>query len=311
MCYHRSVLLDETISFLQVRPEGVYVDATLGGGGHALEIARLLEPGGRLVGLDQDPAALEAAAQKLDAVHGNISLIRANFSDVASVLRRAGLPAADGILFDLGVSSHQLDTASRGFSFRDEAAPLDMRMDPSLPFSAADLANSLSERELSDMLFTLSEESWARRIARGIALRRQIHPIRTAGDLTDIVMAAIPKKAWPRDIHPATRTYMAFRIRVNREMEALEQGLQEAVGCLAPGGRVCAISYHSLEDRIVKNSFTRLSGKCQCPPQLPVCACGAKAVVKILTRKPVTPSAQELADNPRSRSAKLRAAEKI
>jgi len=286
------------------------VDATVGGGGHAFEIARRLGSQGRLIGLDRDEDALKEAGERLKPFGARVVLIHANFADLGAVLNRLGRAAVDGVLFDLGVSSYQLDTAERGFSFREEA-PLDMRMDRSLPVTAADLANTLSEEEVTEMLHTLGEEPFARRIARGIVKRRQEKPFRTTRDLTEVVLEAIPRKAWPRGIHPATRTFMAFRIRVNGELEALERGLQAAIERLRAGGRVCVISYHSLEDRIVKRLFLKWTGRCQCPPRLPVCVCGAQALLRILTRKPITPSQEEAANNPRSRSARLRAAEKL
>ena len=304
------VMVDEVLSFLQPQSGQTLIDCTVGGGGHALEIVKRILPDGKLIGIDQDVAALSASRDVLKQYAGNVILEKGNFAELEEIARRLGIQSADGVVFDLGVSSHQLEAAERGFSFRHDA-PLDMRMDPSQPVTARELVNSLPERRLAEIIREFGEERWAKRIAGFIVDRRSRKPIETTRELADIVRAAIPEGARSEHIHPATRTFQALRIAVNRELEVLAAGLDQAIRLMGKGARICVLSYHSLEDRIVKNTFSRHAGKCACPPGLPVCVCGAQKVVKILTRRPVTPSEDEIRRNPRARSAKLRAAEKI
>lgn len=307
MAGHQPALSKESIELLQPRPGGVFVDATLGGGGHALAILERIRPGGRLLGIDRDPVAIVRGRERLGSFEPPPMLVKANFADLDSVAPRAGFEAVDGVLFDLGVSSFQLDDPARGFSFRADG-PLDMRMDPDAPVSAADLVNRADRRELARLIRRLGEERWASRIADFIVRRR---PLRTTRDLTAAVEAAIPRAAWPKDIHPATRTFQALRMAVNDELDSLEAGLRAAISILKPGGRMAAISFHSLEDRVVKALITAESADCICPPQQPVCTCAHRATLKPVTRKPLTPSAEEVAQNPRARSAKLRVAERL
>lgn len=308
--YHEPVLSGEVVGLLDPRPGQIYVDATAGGGGHSALIAEKVAPNGRLVAIDQDPEALAATGEKLHDFSQNVILIHGNFRNLADLLDAAGIESVDGILFDLGVSSHQLDTGSRGFSFRVDA-PLDMRLDPSVGVPASEFLAGLDRRDISRILRQFGGETWADRIALFIDERRKKKPLLTTKELASLVEAAIPRKAWPKDIHVATRTFMALRIAVNDELSALEQGLLAGIERLKAGGRIAVISFHSLEDRIVKQTFLRMSGRCQCPPRIPKCLCGARQVLKVLTRKPVVASLAETARNPRSRSAKLRAAERV
>lgn len=308
--YHKPVLLNETIELLGPQPGGVYVDCTLGGGGHSGTILERILPNGRLIGIDQDQESIDFVSQNLANFTGNVDLVLGNFSDLRNILDRLEVDKVDGVLFDLGVSSHQLDKAERGFSFSQDA-PLDMRMSLENPVTAGDLVNSLSEKELADLIWIHSDERFSRRIARAIVQARAKKKIETTWELAEIVKHAIPPAARPKDIHPATRTFQALRIEVNSEMQALDAGLEQAVDALKVGGRIVVISYHSLEDRRTKNFFKLMSGQCVCPPGLPVCACGPRAIVKILTKKPVTASSEEINENPRARSAKLRAAERV
>jgi 16S rRNA (cytosine1402-N4)-methyltransferase len=304
---HLAVLSQESIQILEPRPGAVFVDCTLGAGGHARAIAERIRPGGRLLGLDRDPDAIERGREALARTGIEVLLRQANFGDLLTVAAGAGLDKADGILFDLGLSSHQLDEPSRGFSFRS-AGPLDMRMDATSGRPAADLVNALPERELARLIRHLGEERWAARIAGFIVKRR---PLRTTRDLASAVEGAIPRAAWPRDIHPATRTFQAIRMAVNDELDSLQRGLESAIQLLPPGGRMATISFHSLEDRTVKDFFNVESKDCVCPPQQPVCTCAHRATLRILTRRPIRPSPEEVAANPRSRSARLRAAERV
>ena len=308
--FHVPVMLEEVLSFLQPRSGQRFIDCTVGGGGHALEIVKLILPDGKLVGIDRDEEALRAAADYLEPYSGNVILEKGNFADLEAIADRLGMRAADGVLLDLGVSSRQLESAERGFSFRYDA-PLDMRMDTAQAVTARELINSLSERRLAELIWKFGEERWAKRIAKFIVDRRARRPIQTTFELAETILAAIPAGARTETIHPATRTFQAFRIAVNRELESLQAGLDAAVRLLAPGGRVCVLSYHSLEDRMVKQAFAKHAGRCVCPPALPVCACGVEKRVKVLTRRPVVPSEEEVRANPRARSAKLRAAEKL
>ena len=283
------------------------MDCTLGGGGHARLLLEHLGPDGRLLAIDRDAAAVAAARETLGRVEPAPTLVQGNFADLAQIAQETGFERVNGVLFDLGLSSDQLEDPSRGFSFRLDG-PLDMRMDVGAPVSAARVVNELPERELAALIRRLGEERWAVRIARFIAARR---PLRTTRELAGAVEAAIPRGAWPPDIHPATRTFQALRMHVNDELGNLARGLEGALKILQPGGRVAVISFHSLEDGAVKRFFSQESKDCLCPPGQPVCTCGHRASLRVLTRKPVRPSAAELAANPRSRSARLRAAERI
>ena len=307
---HQSVLTDEVIQFLDPRAGGIYLDGTLGGGGHARLILERCTPGGVLIGMDQDQEALQAAGQRLADFGTAARLVHGNFGELELHLDRLGIPAVDGFILDLGVSSHQLDSAGRGFSFQQDA-PLDMRMDTSCGETAADLLNDLPEPELERIIREYGEERWAKRIAAFIARARQEAPFVTTLQLVDIVKGAVPKAKWEERIHPATRTFQAIRIAVNRELERLEKGLRSALDHLKPGGRGVVISFHSLEDRIVKHIFREYAAGCTCPRNFPVCACNNKPRVRVLTGRPVTATGQEIETNPRSRSAKLRAVEKL
>ena len=307
--YHRPVLLEECLEGLALRPQGIYLDGTLGGGGHSAAILERLGPQGRLYGIDRDPQALQAAAARIQ--DRRFTPIRGNFHRAKALLAQHGVASLDGALLDLGVSSHQLDARERGFSYHDDA-PLDMRMDPDQPFSARDLVNQWSQEDIARVLRDYGEEKWAAQIARVLCDRRQSHPIQTTAQLVDIVDAAIPKKVRARDgSHPARRTFQALRIAVNDELAPLEQALRDLAELLVPGGRLCVIAFHSLEDRVVKNTFRSLADPCTCPKNLPVCVCGKTPTVRLITRKPITATPQELAENPRARSATLRVLEKL
>ncbi len=308
--FHVPVMLAEVLRFLDPRAGETIVDCTIGGGGHAAEILKRIVPGGKLLGIDRDQEAIEAASKNLAAYSDNLILVKGNYADLLAIAEGAGIDAADGILFDLGVSSRQLEAAERGFSFRYNA-PLDMRMDTAQRLTARELVNSLSERRLAETIWKYGEDRWAKRIAKFIVNRRQRRPIETTFELVETIMAAVPASARSSGIHPATRTFQALRIAVNRELESLQEGLEAAIRLLKSGGRLVALSYHSLEDRIVKDTFGRHIGRCTCPPGLPICACGAKKDIEILTKRPVTPSEEEIKANPRARSAKLRAARKL
>jgi 16S rRNA (cytosine1402-N4)-methyltransferase len=304
---HTPVLSQSAIELLQPRPGAVIIDCTLGLGGHAILLLERIGPGGRLLGIDRDDVALAEAARRLDGADPTPTIVRGDFRDVATIARDAGFDRCDGLLFDLGVSSPQLEDPERGFSFRLDG-PLDMRMDRRGRLTAAQVVNGLSERELANVIRRLGEERWASRIARFVVERR---PLRSTRDLADAVERAIPKSAWPSDIHPATRTFQAVRMHVNDELGSLEHGLAGAVEVLAPGGRLVVIAFHSLEDGVVKRFLAREAKDCICPPQQPVCTCGHRASLRPLTRKPVRPTPAEVAANPRSRSARLRAAERL
>lgn len=307
---HRTVLLAEAVAYLGCRPGGVYVDCTVGGGGHAAAILAASGPDGRLIGLDRDAVALGRAEERLGAYRSRVVLTRENFAALTGVLQRLGSELVDGVLFDLGVSSFQLDEAERGFSYQADA-PLDMRMDRRLPVSAADLVNEAAPAELARIIREYGEEHWAGRIAEKLAERRRLRPLTTTGELVEVIKAAIPAAARRTGPHPAKRTFQALRIAVNDELGAVERGLKAAIAALRPGGRVVVISFHSLEDRVAKQILAEAARGCICPPRLPVCACGRSPELKILTKRPVEPSPAEVAANPRARSAKLRAAERL
>ena len=306
--YHRPVLVNEVLTLLDPREGGVFLDATLGGGGHAEELLKRIGPSGRLIGIDRDSEAIDFARKRFGATDGQTTFIESNFGELDSILEEIGVSELDGALFDLGVSSHQLD-APRGFSFqRDD--DLDMRMGKDAR-SAADIVNQYSERDLQEIIRDYGEERYARRVASAIVRRRTEKPFRTTMELADTVVSAIPGGGRWQDTHPATRTFMAIRIEANSELEAIEKALPVAINALKIGGVIAVISFHSLEDRIAKTIFRKFSGRCECPPRLPGCQCGAVEMLRILTRKPVVPSAEEVCSNPRSRSSKLRAAVKI
>lgn len=307
--HHISVLLNECIDNLNIKPDGIYVDGTMGGGGHSLEIAKRLTTG-RLICIDQDPNAHEAAGKRLAEYKDRITFVRDNFGNIKSILDSLGIEKIDGMLLDIGVSSHQLDEAERGFSYQQDA-PLDMRMNPDRPFSAYDVVNGYDEDELDRVIFTYGEERWARRIAQFIVKERENKPIETTGELVDIIKKAVPKGARKDGPHPAKRTFQAIRIEVNGELDVLQRAIDEVAARLAVGGRLCIITFHSLEDRIVKEAFRKQENPCICPPQFPVCVCGKKPLGRVITRKPILPSKEELEENPRSRSAKLRVLEGV
>lgn len=306
---HRSVLLDESIEALNIRPDGIYVDGTLGGGGHSEAICRRLGNGGRLIGIDRDETALAAASERL-AGFGCFTAVHGNFRDAASLLRGMGIEKADGMLFDLGVSSPQLDEASRGFSYMADA-PLDMRMDTGSGVTAAQLIAGADEEELARIFFQYGEERYSRRIASAIVKRRAESPVETTGQLVEIIRSAMPAAALREKQHPAKRVFQALRIAVNDELGALEEMLATVPDMLAPGGRLAIISFHSLEDRLVKNAIRDRERGCKCPPELPVCVCGFVQTLRSVGRNPITAGDAELEENPRARSAKLRVAERI
>ncbi|TYO95923.1 16S rRNA (cytosine1402-N4)-methyltransferase [Desulfallas thermosapovorans DSM 6562] len=307
---HRPIMVGEVLEGLNPKAEGVFVDCTVGGGGHACALLESTGSGVHLVGLDQDADALAAAGARLAPFKGRYTLVRANFKELPRVLADLGLTAVDGFLFDLGVSSYQLDNPRRGFSYMHDA-PLDMRMDTSAPLTARDLVNELTEQELTAIIKNYGEERWASRIAAYIVEYRKKSVISTTGELVEIIKNAIPARARREGPHPAKRTFQALRIAVNNELDILAGTFRSAVKRLKPGGRICVITFHSLEDRIAKETFKELASPCKCPPQLPVCACGRVPQIKLVTRRPVIPSNNELENNPRARSAKLRVVEKI
>jgi 16S rRNA (cytosine1402-N4)-methyltransferase len=308
---HLSVMPDEVMSFLEPKPGGCYLDGTLGGAGHSVLIAEQCVPdGGTLIGIDRDREALEAAAARLARFGDGIRLIHGDFARVVDHLNLLGIRQLDGFVLDLGVSSHQLDCVQRGFSFQQDAA-LDMRMDTSAGETAADLVNSLPERELERIIKEYGEERWAKRVAAFIVKARSETPIESTFQLVDVIKGAIPRAKWEERLHPATRTFQALRIAVNHELESLEQGLRGAIDHLKPGGRGVVISFHSLEDRIVKHIFREYATGCVCPRNLPVCACGRQPRLRVLTGRPVMATDEEVLRNPRARSAKLRAVEKL
>ncbi|NLM51378.1 MAG: 16S rRNA (cytosine(1402)-N(4))-methyltransferase RsmH [Firmicutes bacterium] len=308
---HKPVLLEETLAVLAPQPGEIFVDGTVGGGGHSREILKKILPGGRLIAIDQDSNALQAAASNLRQYAHAITFVQRNFSELDKILAELGVEAVDGILFDIGVSSHQLDESERGFSYQADSR-LDMRMNQNDKITAADLVNKLDAKSLARIIRDFGEELWAKRIAEFIVHRRETQgPIETTGQLVEIIKAAIPAKARRRGPHPARRTFQALRIAVNDELNVLEKGLQTAIKALRPGGRLAVITFHSLEDRIVKKILQNAAAGCVCPPGLPQCACGQKPEIKILTKRPLQASMQEIKENPRARSAKLRAAMKV
>ena len=302
---HKSVLLDETINGLNIRPDGIYVDGTLGGGGHAYEVCTRLGTKGSIIGIDQDAAAIEAADARLKDFGEKVTIVRSNYCDMKSRLHELGIDKVDGIILDLGVSSYQLDTAERGFSCREDA-PLDMRMDTRQKMTARDIVNDYSEMDLYRVIRDYGEDKFAKNIAKHIVAQRGKDPIETTGQLTEIIRGAIPMKYQKKSGHPAKRTFQAIRIELNRELEVLRDTLDDMIELLNPGGRLCIITFHSLEDRIVKSAFKKNENPCTCPPDFPVCVCGNVSKGSIVTRKPILPSEEEMEANSRSKSAKLR-----
>ena len=307
--HHRSVLLDECIEQLAIRPDGIYLDGTLGGAGHSREIAKRLTTG-RLIGVDRDETALAAAGERLAEFGDRVTLVHSNFKEIDAILDGLGISGVDGMLFDLGVSSPQLDDAQRGFSYLHDA-PLDMRMDKTDRLTAREVVNEYPQDELRRILYEYGEERYAPSIAAAIVRRREEAPIETTLELVDVIRSAMPAKALREKQHPAKRSFQAIRIAVNGELAAVEEMMARAIGRLNPGGRLCVITFHSLEDRIVKSAIAQAAKGCTCPPEFPVCVCGKKPLVKNLTRKPIEAGEQELEENPRARSAKLRVAEKL
>ncbi|WP_313526181.1 16S rRNA (cytosine(1402)-N(4))-methyltransferase RsmH [Anaerotignum sp.] len=307
--HHVSVLLWECIENLNIKPDGIYVDGTMGGGGHSLEIAKKLTTG-RLIAIDQDLNAHKAAKERLKEHLDKITFVHDNFGNIGSVLDSLGIEKIDGMLMDIGVSSHQLDEAERGFSYQHDA-PLDMRMDATRPFSAYEVVNEYDEDELNQVIFSYGEERWARRIAQFIVNERQDKPIETTGELVEVIKKAVPKGARKDGPHPAKRTFQAIRIEVNGELDVLQRAIDDVAQRLNEDGRLCIITFHSLEDRIVKEAFRKQENPCVCPPQFPVCVCAKQRTGKVITRKPIIPSDEELEVNPRSRSAKLRVLEGV
>ena len=306
---HRSVLLDECIDALSIRPDGIYLDGTLGGAGHSLEICRRLTTG-RLIGVDRDEVALRAAEERLKPFADRVTTVHSNFCEINTILDRLGLDGVDGMLFDLGVSSPQLDDGSRGFSYMADA-PLDMRMDRGEALTASTVVNEWPQEELRRILYEYGEERYAPQIAAAIVRRRQQRPIETTLELVDVIRSAMPPQALREKQHPAKRSFQAIRIAVNDELASVSRLMHDAIDRLNPGGRLAVITFHSLEDRIVKKAMQAAAKGCTCPPEFPVCICGKKPKVRVLTRKPIVSGAQELAENPRARSAKLRVAEKL
>ena len=302
---HKSVLLNETIDGLNIKPDGIYVDGTLGGGGHAYEVCRRLGEKGSIVGIDQDAAAIEAASARLKDFGEKVTIVRSNYCDMKSKLHELGIDKVDGIVLDLGVSSYQLDTAERGFSYREDA-PLDMRMDTRQKMTARDIVNDYTEADLYRVIRDYGEDKFAKNIAKHIVQARAVKPVETTAELSEIIRASIPMKFQKKSGHPAKRTFQAIRIELNRELDVLRDSLDDMIDLLNPGGRLCIITFHSLEDRIVKSAFRKNENPCTCPPDFPVCVCGKKSKGSIITKKPILPSEEELEYNSRSKSAKLR-----
>ena len=302
---HVSVLLQETVDGLNVKPDGIYVDGTLGGGGHSYEVCNRLGAKGSIIGIDQDEAAIEAASIRLKDFGEKVTIVRSNYCDMKSRLHELGIDKVDGIMLDLGVSSYQLDTADRGFSYREDA-PLDMRMDQRSEMTARDIVNDYSEMDLYRVIRDYGEDKFAKNIARHIVRERAKRPIETTGELTEVIRHAIPMKFQKKTGHPAKRTFQAIRIELNRELDVLRDSLDDMIDMLNPGGRLCIITFHSLEDRIVKSAFKKNENPCTCPSDFPVCVCGKVSKGRVITRKPILPSEEEMEVNSRSKSAKLR-----
>ncbi|MBE5931976.1 MAG: 16S rRNA (cytosine(1402)-N(4))-methyltransferase RsmH [Lachnospiraceae bacterium] len=307
---HISVLLDETIDSLNIKPDGIYVDGTLGGGGHSLEICKRLGEDGRLIGIDQDMDAIKAATERLSDYKDKVDIVHSNYQDIESCMRELSISGVDGIVLDLGVSSYQLDNVDRGFTYREDT-PLDMRMDQSQSRTAKDIVNNYSEMELFRVIRDYGEDGFAKNIAKHIVKAREDGPIETTGQLNEIIKAAIPAKVRQGTGHPSKKTFQAIRIELNHELEVLENSIDKMIELLNPGGRLSIITFHSLEDRIVKNIFRRNMNPCTCPPNFPVCTCGQAPKGKIITRKPIIPSDEEISGNKRAKSSKLRVFEKF
>ncbi len=307
---HTSVLLEETINALNIKPDGVYLDGTLGGGGHACEVCRRLGDGGRFYGIDQDEAAVEAAGKRLEEFGEKVTIIRDNYCNAREALRARGVENVDGIVLDLGVSSYQLDTVERGFSYKYDTT-LDMRMDQRQKLTARDIVNEYDEQSLYRIIRDYGEDQFARNIAKHIVQTRAKKPVETTFELNEIIKAAIPAKMRAVGGHPSKRTFQAIRIECNHELDVLRDSLQDLIDLLNPWGRLCIITFHSLEDRIVKNFFREMENPCTCPPEFPVCICGKIPYGKVVTRKPILPTQEETGENPRSKSAKLRVFERI
>ena len=306
---HKSVLLEESIEALHIRPDGIYVDGTLGGGGHSYEICRRLSDRGRLIGIDQDAAAIAAATKRLEEFKDRVTIVRSNYCDMKKELGKLGITSVDGVILDLGVSSYQLDEAERGFTYREDA-PLDMRLDQRQTLSAKEVVNDYSEMELYHIIRDYGEERFAKNIAKHIVSARKEKQLETTGELIHVIKAAIPAKARATGGHPAKRTFQAIRIEVNRELYVLDHSLGDMIDLLNDKGRICVITFHSLEDRIVKNKFRESENPCTCPKEFPVCICGKKPKGRVITRKPIVPSEEELEENTRSKSSKLRVFER-
>lgn len=307
---HYSVLLNEVIENLNIDPDGIYVDGTLGGAGHSSHIAAKLSDKGRLIGIDQDEDAIKAATERLEPYKDRVTIIRDNYENAVSRIKELGIEHVNGILLDLGVSSFQLDNEERGFTYRFDT-PLDMRMDRRQELTAGTIVNEFSEMEIFHIIRNYGEDKFAKNIAKHIVARRSEKPIETTFELNEIIKAAIPARMREKGGHPSKRTFQALRIACNRELDVLENSLDGMIDFLAPGGRICVITFHSLEDRIVKNNFRKNENPCTCPPEIPICVCGKKSKGKVITRKPILPSEKELEENSRSASAKLRVFEKI
>ena len=306
---HKSIMLEEVIESLAIKPNGIYVDGTLGGAGHSSEIVKRLGEDGRLIGIDQDGEAIEAATKRLKPYKDKVTIVRSNYAQMKEVLRDLGIPKVDGILLDLGVSSYQLDNAERGFTYREDV-PLDMRMDQRQTKTAKDIVNDYSEMELYHIIRNYGEDKFAKNIAKHIVQARQKAPIETTGQLIEVIKAAIPKKVRATGGHPAKKTFQAIRIECNRELDVLKDSIDAMIDLLNPGGRLCIITFHSIEDRIVKRAFKKNENPCTCPPNFPVCVCGNVSKGKQLTRKPIIPGEEELEYNKRAKSSKLRVFER-
>lgn len=307
---HKPVLLEECISRLKIKENGIYTDCTLGGGGHSYEICKHLSENGRLIGIDQDADAIAASKARLAEFKDRVSIVRSNYRHIRQILCDLEISGVDGILVDLGVSSYQLDTVERGFTYKEPNAPLDMRMDDRQELTAKDIVNGYDEMKLYQIIRDYGEDNFAKNIAKHIVRARSIQPINTTGELVEIIKNAIPAKVRATGGHPAKRTFQAIRIECNKELEVLKNSLDDMIDLLNPGGRLCIITFHSLEDRIVKNSFKQNENPCTCPPEFPVCVCGKKPKGKVITKKPILPNEEELLNNKRAQSAKLRVFEK-